>query len=485
VTAALEADSNKGPDAIGGKDGGSDFSVYEIGNNKKLTPAIVEKRGYSSLLKDLIVWLSCDEEESYVCYDLSNAQGLNNGLFLVSKWVSGKVNAGILLDGWDDYLITSNLRSYFTNESVTIEVWFKPFKEGVILDELGQTSINTGWHDSQIEISSSGEVKIRVWNLSPLTIGNALFEEWNHVVLRYNKNTLTLDGFLNGVKSATTISGDRWAPWESNYGLYYAFGAQDSTNLGNGSYFAGIIDEIKIYNRPLSDEEIIYNYQHPGLIYSQTGLIGWWKLDETTGTIAYDSSGNNNTMTLKNFNFTTIPPQRTEGKIGKALTFNGSNNYLFIPVNLNWPEGTIVVLVNSYDFNNRNIFVYTADDGTGTYSHQIGLLSSGKIRAYIYDEDDRSVKKIDTFQLYTSNNWYHLVIVWQNRNYFKLFVNGSIVGQIPLSTAWKGGNKLLLGKNAGIISELTNYFYGLIDDLKIYNQALTEKEIENLYLIDQ
>jgi hypothetical protein len=38
VTAALEVDSNKGPDAVGGKDGGDHNFVYEAGTNKKLTP---------------------------------------------------------------------------------------------------------------------------------------------------------------------------------------------------------------------------------------------------------------------------------------------------------------------------------------------------------------------------------------------------------------------------------------------------------------
>ncbi|OHA24320.1 MAG: hypothetical protein A3D50_02195 [Candidatus Taylorbacteria bacterium RIFCSPHIGHO2_02_FULL_44_12] len=53
-----------------------------------------------------------------------------------------------------------------------------------------------------------------------------------------------------------------------------------------------------------------------------TGLIGHWKFDETSGTMASDSSGNNNTGTLTN------GPTWTTGKIGGALNFDGVDDYV-------------------------------------------------------------------------------------------------------------------------------------------------------------
>ena len=81
------------------------------------------------------------------------------------------------------------MASYFSDETVTISVWFYPTDSGVIVDELGQSSINTSWHDSQIEILSTGEVKVRVRNLASVSLGTATFNQWQHAVLRYNKAT--------------------------------------------------------------------------------------------------------------------------------------------------------------------------------------------------------------------------------------------------------------------------------------------------------
>jgi len=52
-------------------------------------------------------------------------------------------------------------------------------------------------------------------------------------------------------------------------------------------------------------------------------LVGWWKLDEGSGTTAYDSSGNGNDASFKG-----APAWVEDGKFGKALKFNGSSDYL-------------------------------------------------------------------------------------------------------------------------------------------------------------
>src|SRR3989338_11448150 len=52
-----------------------------------------------------------------------------------------------------------------------------------------------------------------------------------------------------------------------------------------------------------------------------TGMVGHWKFDETSGTTATDSSGNNNTGTLTN------SPTWTTGKIGGALSLDGMDDY--------------------------------------------------------------------------------------------------------------------------------------------------------------
>jgi hypothetical protein len=54
-------------------------------------------------------------------------------------------------------------------------------------------------------------------------------------------------------------------------------------------------------------------------------LVGWWKLDETSGDIAYDSSGNGNDGTLQG------DPQWVAGKLGGALEGDGTGDYVRVP----------------------------------------------------------------------------------------------------------------------------------------------------------
>src|SRR5579875_2312194 len=144
--------------------------------------------------------------------------------------------SSLSFDGTNNYLITPEMHSAFTNNSETVELWFKANGPGVIVDELGQSTPNTNWHDSQIEITSSGQVSARVWNLPSVNLGTASFGTWHFVALRYDSSTSTLDGVLDGIPSATTVSGTRSAPNNNSTtgptSVYYAFGAADSNNLG-------------------------------------------------------------------------------------------------------------------------------------------------------------------------------------------------------------------------------------------------------------
>src|SRR5262249_27766887 len=133
---------------------------------------------------------------------------------------------------------------------------------------------------------------------------------WHNVVLRYNQATGTLDGFLDGVKSTTSVSGTRQTPQANGYQQYYALGATDTTSLGNGSYFSGLIDDVSFYNRALSDADVQEEYQaavgggdYPGTVLGKMP-IAFYQLDETNiaapTTTAADSSGNARDATYYN-----------------------------------------------------------------------------------------------------------------------------------------------------------------------------------------
>src|SRR5207245_1534588 len=86
--------------------------------------------------------------------------------------VVNTAGSALSFNGVNDYAVTPNLQNTFASTtSSTIELWFKANGPGVIVSELGQAAINSGWHASQIEISRSGQVQARVWNVARSTAG--------------------------------------------------------------------------------------------------------------------------------------------------------------------------------------------------------------------------------------------------------------------------------------------------------------------------
>ena len=236
---------------------------------------------------------------------------------------AGNFGNALNLDGTNDYVVTPNIASSMPTNDVTVELWFKATGAGVILNELGQSAINTGWHDSHLEILSTGEVRARVWALSSVSLGFVTFGSWNHVVVRYNASTSTLDGLLNGVASSTTVVAARSKSTASGFGYYYAFGATDGTNLGSGAYFNGTIDEVRIWNTTRTNTQI-QNSMNTELLGNETGLVTYYNFNQgiangtNTGlTTVFDKSANAYNGTLNNFALTA----------GTTSNYVGANNF--------------------------------------------------------------------------------------------------------------------------------------------------------------
>lgn len=207
--------------------------------------------------------------------------GIFDGEQCVGAGIINQHGIGLEFDGSGDYAVTPNMRSMFNSESVTLELWFNALGAGVILSENGNTSPSSGWYDSQIEILSSGEVRVRVWNFSYISLGTVEFGTWNHVAVRYNEANQTLSGFLNGVISPTERVGNRECPWESGYNIYYQLAAGQSTNMGSGVYFTGQIDEFRVWSIARSDYEISSKMSST-LAVNEFGLAGYWDLNNSS-----------------------------------------------------------------------------------------------------------------------------------------------------------------------------------------------------------
>ena len=210
------------------------------------------------------------------------------------------------------------------------------------------------------------------------------------------------------------------------------------------------------------------------------GVVGAWHFDEGNGTITHDTSGEENDGTLYDANTTNddgnTPPQWIDGKFGKALSFDGVDDY----VDVNLPSSSFQTIHGPITIE----LWFKANSLSGDkrlFSDncmEIGIWHSSSTiygRAY----SDISGGTISTGQ------WYHAVLTHAhpnglNNTEIKFYINGELKGQTTWTITTEDGyldNPFHIGADtcAG------TYFNGLIDEGRIYNRALSEEEISDLY----
>jgi hypothetical protein len=174
----------------------------------------------------------------------------------------------ITLNGSNQYIMTStSLNAQISGTSPSkstaqsIFIWCYPTEQGIVVSEIGQAAINQSWHDSNIEITSSGVVDFSVWHgsLSNKVSSTAKsFNNWYHLGWTYSGTTLT--AYINGA-SVGTATLTRQAPFNNGFNLHYALGATDGTRMGSdGSYCAMRVGSFQVYNRALTSDEVLTNY---------------------------------------------------------------------------------------------------------------------------------------------------------------------------------------------------------------------------------
>jgi hypothetical protein len=203
--------------------------------------------------------------------------------------------------GWGGYALSTATNSYirtfadqrpfFPDESMTVEIWLKPKRHGVVMSETDRIN-SAAWDVSLIEILADGSVVAGFPGVPSATLGTVVWEEWNSIVLRYSKAALKMDGFVNGVSAGTSSTGDRMTGWEGGRSINFTFGKSTLTKLGSGQSLPGEWDEIRIWNTARTDQEITTTYNRK-LAAGGTNLVAYWRFDDRLNSVT-DSSGRSN-----------------------------------------------------------------------------------------------------------------------------------------------------------------------------------------------
>jgi alpha-mannosidase len=205
---------------------------------------------------------------------------------------------------------------------------------------------------------------------------------------------------------------------------------------------------------------------------------GWWKFDETSGATAADSSGNGNTGTVSGASWTT-------GHLSNALSFNGSSNYVLAG---NYPKPTTTATYTAWVYaNSAPTWASIIKNWGNTTAGQIHLgidNTSGKLSVYMTQSNGTTVNCIEA-TAFPTGSWQHVATVADGST-IRLYRNGTQVASVSYNGTLKTSfNALGIGvkpNEAGTGPDSTNpgYWNGKIDDVRIYNRALSAQEITTL-----
>ena len=263
------------------------------------------------------------------------------------------------------------------------------------------------------------------------------------------------------------------------YGIGYFHGkAVDKTVIVKKHIEDEKISDHDIANSPdekfevsQSDEENKVSLSNQGFEKDQilSGLVGWWKLDEEIGIVAKDSSKNENHASFNGF------PIWVEGKLNGALKFDG-NAFLVTNDKLNLKGNaprTISAWWNPAVERGMQGIVST---GTGQQNKNFEILVGKKLASVHFSGDHHWVRG-GSLEI---NNWY-LVCGLSDSQKVKLFVNGKLINEKKhkLKT---NTNKVYIGKADWKVFPKAK---GIIDDVRIYDRALSSPEVQALYNLGQ
>ncbi len=221
------------------------------------------------------------------------------------------------------------------------------------------------------------------------------------------------------------------------------------------------------------------NAQVPNYIPTN-GLVGWWPFNGN----ANDETGNGN-------NGTTNGSELTEDRFGlanSAYSFDGVDDFIECE-NINLPAGNSSRTFSAWFYLTPTIGY---DDGYGIISYGSNTFSYGRLNDINIKENCIWFNSHILFYDYTpsenlSNNWHNIVVTYDNADinsvkfYFNsVELNASINNPENLTELNTLNTSMLFGR---VLNLYASYFYfnGKIDDIAIYNRALTQQEIEALY----
>lgn len=452
------------------------WNLYQAGGGANVNSADSQS---DALERGLAGYWKLDDGSGTSATDAST-NGSTGTLTNGPTWTTGQIGGAVSFDGTDDYIIETGTTQYKFTSSFAFGGWFKSTANE---DNRPVAGFDSGSSDRyNLVIDNSGveslgcNVRLTGGLISATLTTTVVTNSWYHLYCSYDDSLKVVTLYANGAKVATSSTGSG-SLTDRGFGLQkFAIGRSNGSSY---TYWTGIIDEVHLYNRALSSEEIAKLYQSTAPDSPDTGLKGYWSFNgpDVSGTTAFDRSGVGNNGTLTN------GPTVALGKIGQALSFDGNNDYVSAG-DVNAVDGASTVTLSGWfkrGASNAHLTVGKTTNAGRTFS--INFYNDG--RAYVNVGTGGGVNSYGYFNS-NDTDWHHVVFVFDgnlsgNANRAKAYLDGvqqslTFSNTIPAATQ-ASSDSFEIGRD----QTLATYSSGGIDEVRLYSRAFTQTEVTNLY----
>jgi sugar lactone lactonase YvrE len=415
--------------------------------------------------------------------DAKDVLGRNDGALLNgTTFETGEVGQSFKLNGVDNFVQVKNpVGLPLGNAPRTVELWFKVGKDLIASTESSLVQYGTPQdgemfgllttlnNPGKLNFYGQGQFSNDLDGVTPL-----LQNVWYHGAVTYDGSTVRL--YLNGRLESSRTANLNTVLNENGLTIGY----RSPTQLWTGD-----LDEVSIYDRALSADEIEGIYEAgtagklppPKAVPAPAGLVGWWRAE---GDVK-DAAGGNDGVLLDGTDF-------DAGEVGRGFRFRqGTADSISIPASASLDVGagagfTIETWINPESISIAQPIIEW-NNGSGLFGLQLWIQPGGQLFANVIEQGGVYHIIAGAIGQVEVGMFQHVGVSYNHSSGIaQLYYNGSVVAQSSLRAVRPETSfGIYLGRRPSGPIGPEGDLGGILDELSVYNRELTRDEMRAIY----